>query len=40
MVILILVSGLNISTRDIVVLAVGGPVTIVWFLIGFNAVSD
>ncbi|RUS84172.1 hypothetical protein EGW08_008059 [Elysia chlorotica] len=37
MVILILVSGLSISTRDIVVLAVGGPVTVAWFLLGLYA---
>lgn len=37
MVILILLSGLNVSVRDIIVLAVGGPVTIAWFLIGLYA---
>ncbi|GFO49568.1 conserved plasma membrane protein [Plakobranchus ocellatus] len=37
MVILILVSGFDVSTRDIVVLAVGIPITFAWFLIGINA---
>ncbi|KAK3776493.1 hypothetical protein RRG08_000369 [Elysia crispata] len=37
MVILILVSGLSVTVRDVVVLAVGGPVTIAWFLLGLYA---
>ncbi|KAK7502591.1 hypothetical protein BaRGS_00006166 [Batillaria attramentaria] len=35
MVILILVSRLNVDTEDIVVLSVGGTVTIAWFFLGY-----
>nr|KAG5710523.1 hypothetical protein BaRGS_013169 [Batillaria attramentaria] len=40
MVILILVSRLNVDTEDIVVLSVGGTVTIAWFFLGYYTVAD
>ena len=35
MIVLILVSRLDVDTKDIVILSVGGSITIVWFLVGY-----